>query len=38
MRAIPGVMLFTTLALFAFKLGRFVPIVIVIGCVLDEVV
>lgn len=38
MRAVPGVMLFSTLALLALKMGRFVPIVIVIGCVLDEIV
>ena len=38
MRAIPGVILFASLALFAAKMGRLVPIVIVVGCVLDELV
>ena len=38
MRPLPGLVLLTTLALFATKLGRFVPVVIVVGCILDEVI
>jgi hypothetical protein len=38
MRPLPGLVLLSTLALFAFKKGRFVPLVIVLGCILDELV